>query len=262
MSAKKAAKKTSKSANIMLKTEGLTKHFGGLAAVENVDFSIAEGAIHSVIGPNGAGKTTFFNMLAGNMAPTRGSIHFQGRDITSLKEHQIPHLGIARSFQKTNIFPELSVYDNAWGGAYAVRTRHPFHMLKPIVSTDEVAEAAREALEAVGLQDQAEAPAQSLSHGGQRQLEVAIALAARPSLLMMDEPCSGLSAAEAGAMIALLRQLGGRYTILLIEHNMPVVMTISDRITVLHFGEIIAEGKPEEVRKNEAVKHAYLGTGV
>lgn len=247
---------------IVLRTEDLTKHFGGLAAVQDVSIEIIEGQIHSVIGPNGAGKTTFFNMLTGAMEATKGKIFFRGQDITALKEHQIPHLGIARSFQKTNIFPALSVYDNAWGGAYAVQTRHPFHMMIPISAGDEVAQAAREALEAVGLQDKADTPAQTLSHGEQRQLEVAIALAGRPTLLMLDEPCSGLSASEAANMINLLQQLGKRHTILLIEHNMPVVMTISDEISVLHFGEIIAHGKPKDVQKNVDVRKAYLGTGV
>ncbi|MCZ6533532.1 MAG: ABC transporter ATP-binding protein [SAR324 cluster bacterium] len=246
---------------IVLKTEGLTKHFGGLAAVQDVNIEITKGQIHSVIGPNGAGKTTFFNLLTGAMEATEGKIFFRGQDITALKEHQIPHLGIARSFQKTNIFPALSVYDNAWGSAYAVQSRHPFHIINPISTDGEVAQAAREALQAVGLQDKADAPAQTLSHGEQRQLEVAIALAGRPTLLMLDEPCSGLSAAEAANMIKLLQQLGGRYTILLIEHNMPVVMTISDEISVLHFGEIIANGKPKDVQKNVDVKKAYLGTG-
>ena len=245
----------------LLKTEGLTKHFGGVAAVEDVSISIVEGHTHSVIGPNGAGKTTFFNLLSGTMAPTRGKIYLKGRDITALKAHQISQLGVARSFQKTNIFPALSVYDNAWGAAYAIQSRHPFQMIRPIAQDDETATAAWEALEAVGLRDQANVPAQTLSHGEQRQLEVAIALAARPALLMLDEPCSGLSSPEAAAMIDLLQRLGERYTILLIAHNMPVVMTISHRISVLHFGQVIAEGKPEEVRRNEQVRNAYLGKG-
>jgi branched-chain amino acid transport system ATP-binding protein len=251
---------TKKRNPILLRTEGLTKQFGGLTAVDEVSFSLEEGRIHSVIGPNGAGKTTFFNLLSGDMAATRGHIFFRERDITPLRAHRIAHLGIARSFQRTNIFPNLSVYENAWGAAYAVMTQHPFHMVKEVASTGEIADAAQGALEEVGLHEKAQDAANSLPHGEQRLLEVAIALAAGPTLLMLDEPSSGLSSGESRSMIELLRRLGERYTILLIEHNMQVVMNISDRISVLHFGKVIVDGKPEDVRKNEDVRKAYLGT--
>ncbi|MBW2147866.1 MAG: ABC transporter ATP-binding protein [Deltaproteobacteria bacterium] len=248
-----------KATPILIRIEGLTKRFGALTAVDRVDFSLARGRLHSIIGPNGAGKTTFFNLISGELPPTAGRIFFQDRDITRLQASQIAHLGIGRSFQRTNIFPNLSVYDNAWAAAYAVRTRHPFHLMKEAPRSGEVADATWAALEEVGLQERAHHPAGELPHGEQRLLEVAITLAAGPTVLLLDEPSSGLSSGELRSMIELLQHLGQRYTILLIEHNMTVVMSISERISVFHFGTIIAEGKPEEVRTNEDVKRAYLG---
>lgn len=244
---------------VLLRVEGLTKRFGALTAVDGVDFSLIQGRFHSIIGPNGAGKTTFFNLISGELPPTTGCIFFRDRDITRLRASQIAHLGIGRSFQKTNIFPNLSVYDNAWAAAYAVRTNHPLHLMKRVPESGEVADATWAALKEVGLQERAYRTAGELPHGEQRLLEVAITLAASPTVLLLDEPSSGLSSGELQTMIDLLVRLGQRYTILLIEHNMSMVMSISDWISVFHFGAIIAEGRPEEVRANEDVKRAYLG---
>lgn len=243
----------------LLKTENLSKAFGALLAVNQVALEIQEGSLHSIIGPNGAGKTTLFNLLTGQLPPTSGRIIFDGHDITGTPAHGIAHLGIARSFQRTSIFPALSLLDNVWVAAFARRRSWRGLMWRPTARYRDVTEHALAALSDVGLRDKARQPARELSHGEQRQLELAIALAAAPRLLLLDEPAAGLSPEEARNMVTLVRTLKGRYTVVLIEHKMDIIMGVSDRISVMHFGKVIAEGPPEEIQRNDEVRRAYLG---
>jgi len=243
----------------LLKTENLTKDFGALTAVNRVSLEVQPGSLHSIIGPNGAGKTTLFNLLTGQLAPTSGRIVFDGRDITGTPPHRIAHLGIARSFQRTNVFPALSLLDNVWVAAFARGRTWRGFAWRRTEHYPEVIEWARAALRDVGLEDKATQPAREISHGEQRQLELAIALAAAPRLLLLDEPAAGLSPDEMQRMVALVRGLKGRYTIVLIEHKMDIIMGVSDRISVMHFGSLIAEGTPAEIQRNAEVRRAYLG---
>ena len=243
----------------LLETRGLTKSFGALTAVNAVDLRVEAGTLHSIIGPNGAGKTTLFNLLTGTFAPSSGTISFDGSDITGTPSHRIAHLGLARSFQRTNVFPAFSLYDNVWIAAFA---RSPSRRGLSWRRTDhypEATERARAALNDVGLLTKGAQLAREISHGEQRQLELAIALAAAPRVLLLDEPAAGLSPEETRKMVALVRTLKGRYTIVLIEHKMDIIMNVSDRISVMHFGSLIAEGSPGEIQKNAEVRRAYLG---
>jgi branched-chain amino acid transport system ATP-binding protein len=242
----------------LLRTENLTKAFGALTAVNRVTLAVEEGTLHSIIGPNGAGKTTLFNLLTGQAPPSAGRILFDGRDITGTPPQRIAHLGIARSFQRTNVFPALSVQDNVWVAVFARSPRSGLGW-RPADRYPDLSARARAALGEVGLQDRAGQVARELSHGEQRQLELAIALAAAPRLLLLDEPAAGLSPDETRKMVALVRGLKGRYTIVLIEHKMDIIMTISDRVSVMHFGSLIAEGTPAEIQRNTEVRRAYLG---
>src|SRR5262249_29567510 len=243
----------------LVRTEGLTKAFGALTAVDAVSLDVQEGSLHSVIGPNGAGKTTFFNLLTGQLAPTSGRIVFDGKDIAGTPPHRVAHLGIARSFQRTSVFPTLSLADNVWLAAFARRDSWRGLAWRRADRYPELAERARVTLGEVGLGAKADQPAREISHGEQRQLELAIALAAAPRLLLLDEPAAGLSPDETQKMVALVRKLKGRYTIILIEHQIDVVMTMSDRISVMHFGTVIAEGSPAEIQGDPEVRRAYLG---
>ncbi len=233
----------------LLSTKGLSKHFSGLKAVEDVDFDLPEGQVRALIGPNGAGKTTFVGLLCGRMEPTYGSVTFDGRDITKLPAHKRINLGIAYTFQITSVFANLSVRENV---ALAARRRMKG---KPVEA------AVREALGKVGLETRIDQIAGDLSYGHQRLLEIAMGLAQKPRLLILDEPTQGLADSEIDDFKALIRDLSETTTILLIEHNMNVVMETADHITVLNFGEILAEGSPAEIHANEDVQHAYLGTG-
>jgi branched-chain amino acid transport system ATP-binding protein len=243
----------------LVRTEFLTKSFGALTAVNSVTLEVAEGSLHSVIGPNGAGKTTLFNLLTGQQTPTSGRIIFDGRDIAGTPPHRITHLGIARSFQRTSIFPTLSIVDNVWLAAFARQESWRGLAWRRADGYPELTRRALDVLREVGLGDKARLPAREISHGEQRQLELAIALAAAPRLLLLDEPAAGLSSDETQKMVALVQKLKGRYTILLIEHKIDVVMSMSDRISVMHFGSVIAEGSPVEIRRNAEVRRAYLG---
>ena len=244
---------------MLLKTENLTKSFGALTAVNGVTLDIAAGSLHSIIGPNGAGKTTLFNLLTGTFPPTSGRIIFDGRDITGTPAHRIAHLGLARSYQRTTVFPALSLLDNAWVAAFACSPWKKNFLWKRTSEYATVAERARQSLADVGLSDKSNQPAREISHGEQRQLELAIALAAAPRVLLLDEPAAGLSPDETRKMVSLVRGLKGRYTIVLIEHKMDIIMSVSDRISVMHFGGLIAEGDPGEIQRNPEVRRAYLG---
>jgi branched-chain amino acid transport system ATP-binding protein len=243
----------------LLETTGLTKSFGALTAVNGVSLSVEAGSLHSIIGPNGAGKTTLFNLLTGTFAPSAGRIVFDGQDITGTPAHGVAHLGLARSYQRTTVFPALSLLDNAWVSAFATRENWSGLLWRRTGRYADVTERARGALADVGLIGKAAVPAREISHGEQRQLELAIALAAAPRVLLLDEPAAGLSPDETRKMVALVRGLKGRYTIVLIEHKMDIIMSVSDRISVMHFGSLIAEGTPEEIQRNPEVRRAYLG---
>ena len=243
----------------ILETQALTKSFGALAAVNGVSLAVEAGSLHSIIGPNGAGKTTLFNLLTGTFAPSAGRIVFDGRDITGTPASRVAHLGLARSYQRTSVFPAFTLFDNVWTAAFATGASWRGLLWRDARRYPEVAERARQALADVGLAARADSPAREISHGEQRQLELAIALAAAPRVLLLDEPAAGLSPEETRRMVALVRALKGRYTIVLIEHKMDIIMSVSDRISVMHFGSLIAEGTPAEIQKNPEVRRAYLG---
>ena len=243
----------------ILQTESLSKSFGALTAVKDVSLSIAAGSLHSIIGPNGAGKTTLFNLLTGTFPPTSGKIIFDGKDITGTPANRVAHLGLARSFQRTNVFPAFSLFDNVWVAAFATGRSWNGLFYQKANAYPEATARARAALSDVGLLPKADVAAREISHGEQRQLELAIALAAAPRVLLLDEPAAGLSPEETRNMVALVRGLKGRYTIVLIEHKIDIIMSVSDRISVMHFGSLIAEGSPEEIQRNPDVRRAYLG---
>jgi len=243
----------------ILETQNLSKAFGALAAVDGVSLAIEAGTLHSIIGPNGAGKTTLFNLLTGTYRPSSGRILFDGRDITGTPAHRVAHLGLARSFQRTNVFPAFSLLDNVWVAAFACGESWKGLLWRRADRYPEVSARALAALADVGLADKAGEPVRRISHGEQRQLELAIALAAAPRVLLLDEPAAGLSPEETKRLVALVRALKGRYTIVLIEHKMDIIMSVSDRISVMHFGRLIAEGTPAEIQRNREVRRAYLG---
>jgi branched-chain amino acid transport system ATP-binding protein len=243
----------------LLETRELTKAFGALTAVNGVSLAIEAGSLHSIIGPNGAGKTTLFNLLTGTFPPTSGRILFDQEDITGTPAHRIAHLGLARSYQRTSVFPAFSLLDNVWVAAFATGRSWNGLLLKRTDEYPEATDRARQALSDVGLLSKAAVAAREISHGEQRQLELAIALAAAPRVLLLDEPAAGLSPEETRSMVALVRSLKGRYTVVLIEHKIDIIMSVSDRISVMHFGSLIAEGSPEEIQRNPEVRRAYLG---
>ena len=244
---------------MLLQTKALSKSFGALAAVSNVTLGIEAGSLHSIIGPNGAGKTTLFNLLTGTFPPTSGRILLDGRDITGTTASRIAHLGLARSYQRTTVFPALSLFDNAWIAAFATGPSWKGLLFRKTNHFPEAGQRARQALSDVGLIEKRQQLAREISHGEQRQLELAIALAGNPRVLLLDEPAAGLSPEETRRMVALVRALKGRYTIVLIEHKMDIIMSVSDRISVMHFGSLIAEGTPAEIQRNAEVRRAYLG---
>jgi branched-chain amino acid transport system ATP-binding protein len=243
----------------ILQTRDLSKSFGALAAVQDVSLAIEAGSLHSIIGPNGAGKTTLFNLLTGTFPPTSGRILLDRQDVTGTPAHRIAHLGLSRSFQRTNVFPAFSLLQNVWIAAFATGRSWKGLLFRSTDRYPEANERARQALSDVGLEEKAHQLAREISHGEQRQLELAIALAAQPRVLLLDEPAAGLSPEETRRMVALVRSLKGRYTIVLIEHKMDIIMSVSDRISVMHFGRLIAEGAPAEIQRNPEVRRAYLG---
>jgi branched-chain amino acid transport system ATP-binding protein len=236
----------------------LTVRFGGLTALSAVDFEVRPGEIRAIIGPNGAGKSTFFNCLTGVVRPTSGRVLLEGQDITGLPPDRISQLGVARSYQITNLLPNATALENARIAAQS--RRHGWSMLRHYADYHDIIDKARAVLEAVGLSDKAEELAANLSHGQQRNLEIGIALATEPRLLCLDEPTAGMSAAETHDTMQLVRRIAKDLTILIVEHDMQVVMELASRITVLHYGEILAEGTPAEIQQNPRVQEVYLKT--
>lgn len=243
---------------MILRTTDLTKHFGGLAAVEGVNLQVEEGTIHAIIGPNGAGKTTLFNMLTGEITPTRGEVYFQEKKITGLKPHEGVRIGMGRSFQQNSLFKSLTVLENARLAAH-VHYAGAFNFLRDFRSFLKPIERARVILEELEILDLSDKRAGELSHGAMRTLEVGLALAADPRLILLDEPTSGMSPDETIKMVRLIRKLAKQRTMVVIEHNMNLVWSISTAITVLHQGEVLATGSPAEIEKNPEVRKAYLG---
>ena len=245
----------------ILETHNLRKEFGGLVAVADVSVSIQQGSLHSIIGPNGAGKTTFFNLLSGKYKPTAGQVVLNGKDITDLPFHERIHQGIGRSFQVTNIFPNLTVLENVRLAAQAV-SDVKFQFWRNAQSHANLRDRAADVLERVGLGDMLMTLANALPHGGKRKLELAMLLAPNPEILLLDEPTAGMASEQVPELIdiiANLRQTQNK-TIVMVEHNMSVVMGISDRITVMNMGAMLAEGTPEEIANNDIVQNVYLGT--
>ncbi len=242
----------------MLIVDSLVKSFGGLLAIDDLSFQVKEGEIHAVIGPNGAGKTTLISQLSGEIKSDSGTVLFDGINISGMDVHLRSSLGLARSFQITNIFLDLTAHDNV-SLAVQAHEGHSFKFWKDARKDHKLRQPALEFLKQVGLENRAEVVAGQLSHGEHRQLEIAMALATRPKLLLLDEPMAGMGQKESLAMVEIIRELKGKLTILLIEHDMDVVFTLADKITVLLNGRCIATDSPESIRKNPEVKKAYLG---
>jgi branched-chain amino acid transport system ATP-binding protein len=242
----------------LLKVDHLGKRFGGIVATDDLSLSVGEGELHAIIGPNGAGKTTLIAQLSGQLSADSGRIHFAGNDITTLPMYRRSLLGLARSFQITSLFLDLSVLDNV---ALAVQAHagHSFRFWRDARREPELRDPARAALARAGLSERADRPASLLSHGEHRQLELAMALAGSPRMLLLDEPMAGLGPEESARMVDMLRALKGELTILLVEHDMEAVFALADRITVLVYGRAIASGTPAAIRTNAAVREAYLG---
>jgi branched-chain amino acid transport system ATP-binding protein len=242
----------------VFRTEHLTRRFAGFTAVNDISLTIPEGGVRTIIGPNGAGKTTLFNLLVGLVPPSEGRIFFRDRDITELPAYQRARLGIARSFQITNIFARLSVYENVRLGVQALRDGKENFFL-PLRDNASVRATTERVLNDVGLWEARDARAENLSHGDQRRLEIGLVLASDPPVLLLDEPLAGMSPTETHATVDLIRRVSPGRTIVLVEHDIDVVMQISTTITVLQTGVVLATGTPEEIRANEAVQRAYLG---
>jgi branched-chain amino acid transport system ATP-binding protein len=242
----------------LLQIEGLTRRFGGVVAVDGIDLDLAAGEFHAVIGPNGAGKTTLIGLVAGEISPQAGSIRFGGSDITRSRVDRRSRLGLARSFQITSLFADFAVLDNVTLAVQA-HAGHSFRFWKPARRDTALREPGLAALAQVGLEARAETRVDQLSHGEHRQLEIAVALATNPRLLLLDEPMAGLGPEESARMLDLLRRLKGEMTVLLIEHDMETVFALADRVTVLVYGRIIASGTPAAIKADAAVREAYLG---
>jgi branched-chain amino acid transport system ATP-binding protein len=242
----------------LLATSDLVKRFGGLTATDHLSLEVARGELHALIGPNGAGKTTLIGQLTGELKPDSGQIRFDGADITGLATHQRAALGLGRSFQITSVFLDFSALDNV---AFSVQIQegHSFRMWRDTRTDERLRKPARELLRRVGLDQRADILAANLSHGERRQLEIAMALAGNPKLLLLDEPMAGAGLEESRKLIELLQALKGSVTVLLVEHDMEAVFALADRITVLVYGRVLATGTPAEIRANAQVREAYLG---
>jgi len=244
--------------DVLLRTQGLSKRFGGLMATSSVAIELRRGRLHAVLGPNGAGKTTLINLLSGDLPATAGRIDYKGQDITGFSADRRSRIGIGRSYQKTNIFPAFTAFENC---RLAAQSREPrvLHLLKDATRHPPVCAAAARALEAAGLGERGDQAAAALSHGEQRQLEIAMVLATQPEVLLLDEPLAGMGPEEAGRMVELLRTLAPQHAILLVEHDMDAVFAVADVITVMVNGQVLESGPPAQIRGSPAVRAAYLG---
>jgi branched-chain amino acid transport system ATP-binding protein len=244
----------------LLRTEGLRRQFGGLAAVKSVSLECRAGGVHAVIGPNGAGKTTLINLLSGDLAPSAGSIEIFGRDVTGFSSHRISQLGVGRSYQRTNIFMGFTAFENC---RLAAQSRLPTSMrfVRRAGRYREVNQAAQRALDVCELRSRMDTVASALSHGERRQLEVAMTLATSPRILLLDEPLAGMGGEESARMVELLRKLVPDHAMLLVEHDMDAVFSLANTLTVMVDGNVLASGTPAQVRANAAVQNAYLGAG-
>jgi branched-chain amino acid transport system ATP-binding protein len=242
----------------ILETKELCKHFGRLMAVNGVSLSIGKGRRHAIIGPNGAGKTTLFNLLSGRFRPTSGQIFFRGQDITGMPPYRISRLGIARSFQIINVFPQLSVFENVHA---VLMSKHHirYHFLKSLKNWATVTRETIDLLEQIGLADKKDVPAGFLSYGEQRELEVGLTIASDPELVLLDEPTAGMSMDETRQAIKLIDRVTRGKTLVIIEHDMEVIFSLADLITVMQYGKVVTTGSPEEIRNDPRVKEAYLG---
>lgn len=243
----------------ILRAENVTMRFGGFTALSEVSVSFPEGQLTAIIGPNGAGKSTLFNVLSGAFPPSEGKVFYGGADITGKAQHEFAHLGIAKSFQITNVFPELSALENVRIAIQAMTCR--YNMWTPRARMKEMEDQAAALLELVGLHQHHHRLASNLAHGEQRSLEIALALACDPRLLLLDEPTAGMSPEETTVMMDLITKLASERTVILVEHKMKLVMGISNHLIVLHHGEFLAEGTPDEIRNNDEVRRVYLGQG-
>jgi branched-chain amino acid transport system ATP-binding protein len=241
----------------ILEVDNVTQRFGKFTALNGVSASFEAGKLTAIIGPNGAGKSTFFNVVSGAFAPTEGRIRFEGRDITGSKQHEFARVGIAKSFQITNVFKQLSAHENVRVAAQMRETR--FEIFRPRARLKSVIDKADALLARVGLAAHRDRSASDLAHGQQRALEIAMALASDPVLLLMDEPTAGMSPEETTMMMRLIRELANERTVVLVEHKMKLVMGLCERLIVLHHGEFLAEGTPDEIRANAEVRRVYLG---
>ena len=242
----------------LLSVSQLNKSYGGVRATDDLNLEVQSGELHAVIGPNGAGKTTLISQLSGNVFPDNGTISFDGIDVTHMAEHARPHLGIARTYQITSLINSMSIIENLQLAIQA-KQGHSFKFWKPYADNKDVRTAAHDCAARVDLGSRAEIEVANLSHGEQRRLEVAMALASDARLLLLDEPLAGLGPEEASEMITLLETMKGQQTIVLIEHDMDAVFALADRISVMVYGHIIATGDPDQIRQNQDVQHAYLG---
>ena len=247
-------------AELLLEIDGLTKRFGGVVAADGISLVLPAGELHAIIGPNGAGKSTLIGQLTGEVAPDSGRIRFDGREITNLPAHRRSQLGLARSFQITTLFPDFTALDNVALSVQA-HSGHSFRFWRDARSESELREPARTALARVALAERATTLVADLSHGERRQLEIAMALAGRPRMLLLDEPMAGMGPEESTRLVKLLRALKGAITLMLIEHDIDAVFALADRISVLVYGRIIATGDPTAIRSDPAVREAYLGEG-
>jgi branched-chain amino acid transport system ATP-binding protein len=244
----------------LVEAVALTKNFGGLVALDDVNFTVGKGELRGIIGPNGAGKTTFFNLVTGYLKPTKGKIFLSGEEISGLPPHVISRKGISRTFQITNIFPEMTVYESVWAGVNS-RAKQPWN---PFIHADAVADISQKAVEIcklVGLGDKMDEISANLSHGDQRVLEMAIALSTEPILLLLDEPTQGVSPKEIDNILVVIKKVSEIATVVLIEHSMDIVLELSDSITALNEGRIVAEGSPDEISANKEVQRIFLGIG-
>ena len=242
----------------VLRTSGLTRHFGGLAALNGVSIECRMREVHAVIGPNGAGKTTLINLLSGDLKPSTGRIEFDGRDITGLRPEQISRLGIGRSYQKTNVFPLFTAFENCRLAAQS-RLATSMRFFRHAARYRAVSQEAERVLAQVGLETRAGVPVASLSHGERRQIEIAMTLATNPSVLLLDEPLAGMGAEESARIVELLHKLVADHAILLVEHDMDAVFAVAKVLTVMVNGTVLESGPPEEIRSSAAVQEAYLG---